>query len=184
MGTPPGSPRSSARVTPEEFSRRVAGKLGDLATGVDVQFGTIHASVPAANVQAAARALKEDPELDCAYFNFLSAVDWQAEGFDVLVALYSLTYGDTVILHVRLPADQPAMPTLTSVYGGANWHERECAEMFGILFEGHPNLVKLYLPEDFEGYPLRKSFRLASRTYKSWPGAKDEEEAAAGGPLR
>ena len=106
------------------------------------------------------------------------------EGFEVLVNLASLTHVATVVLHVRLPAEDPVMPSLTGVYGGANWHERECAEMFGILFEGHPNLVKLYLPEDFEGYPLRKSFRLASRRFKSWPGAKDEEEAQAGGPLR
>ena len=90
----------------------------------------------------------------------------------------------TVVIHVRLPAERPSMASLTAVFGGANWHERECAEMFGITFDGHPNLVKLYLPEDFEGYPLRRSFKLASRTYKAWPGAKDEEEAAAGGPLR
>ena len=114
----------------------------------------------------------------------LSAIDWEADGFEVLVALASLTYGNTVVIHVRLPAERPSMASLTAVFGGANWHERECAEMFGIAFDGHPNLVKLYLPEDFEGYPLRRSFKLASRRYKAWPGAKDEEEAAAGGPLR
>ena len=184
MDTPPRSPRSWERVEPEEFSRRVATKLGDSADSVDVRDGTIHVMLPSGNVAASAHALKEDPELDCAYFSFLSAIDWEAEGFEVLVALYSLTYGNTVIAHTRLPAENPAMSSLTSVYGGANWHERECAEMFGITFEGHPNLVKLYLPEDFEGHPLRKSFRLASRRYKAWPGAKDEEEAAAGGPLR
>jgi NADH-quinone oxidoreductase subunit C len=184
VGTPPRSLRSSERVDPEEFSRRVAGKLGDAAASVEVRNGTIHVTLPAGDVVGAARVLKEDPELDCAYFNFLSAVDWEAEGFEVLVALYSLTYGNTVIAHVRLPAENPEMASLTAIYGGANWHERECAEMFGIGFDGHPNLVKLYLPEDFEGYPLRRSFKLASRRYKAWPGAKDEEEAAAGGPLR
>jgi len=168
VGTPPRSLRSLERVDPEEFSRRVALKLEGAAGHVDVRFGAVHVTLPAGDLLAAVRLLQGDPELDCAYFTFL----------------YSLTYGATVIAHVRLPAEDPVMPSLTGVYGGANWHERECAEMFGILFEGHPNLVKLYLPEDFEGYPLRKSFRLASRRFKSWPGAKDEEEAQAGGPLR
>ena len=184
MATPPRSLRSSERVDPEEFSRRVAGTLGDGADSVDVRNGTIHVNLPSGNVVGAARALKDAPELDCAYFNFLSAIDWEAEGFEVLVALYSLTYGNTVVIHTRLPAENPEIASLTAIYGGANWHERECAEMFGINFDGHPNLVKLYLPEDFEGYPLRRSFKLASRRYKAWPGAKDEEEAAAGGPLR
>jgi NADH-quinone oxidoreductase subunit C len=155
-----------------------------MAVGVEVRLDLVHAPVLAARVLEAARVLRDDPDLDCAYFTFLSAIDWQDKGFEVIVTLYSLTHGATVVMHVRLPSEDPAMPTLTGVWQGANWHERECAEMFGIAFEGHPNLVKLYLPEDFEGYPLRKSFRLASRRYKRWPGAKDEDEAAAGGPIR
>ncbi|MEA2500216.1 MAG: NADH-quinone oxidoreductase subunit, partial [Actinomycetota bacterium] len=109
MATPPRSLRSWERVDPEEFSRRVAGKLGDAAASVDVRNGTIHVTLPAGDVVGAARVLKDDPELDCAYFNFLSAVDWEAEGFEVLVALHSLTYGNTVIAHVRLPAESPSM---------------------------------------------------------------------------
>jgi NADH-quinone oxidoreductase subunit C len=61
------------------------------------------------------------------------------------------------------------------VYAGADWHEREAAEMFGIDFVGHPNLVKLYLPDAFEGHPLRKSFPLLSREVKPWPGTVDVE---------
>ncbi len=146
--------------------------------------GAVHVTLPASALVLAANALKTDPQLDCRYFTFLSAVDWEAAGFEVLVVVFSLTFVATVVAHVRVPADAPSVPSLTAVYSGADWHERECAEMFGIDFEGHPNLVKLYLPEDFEGYPLRKSFRLASRRFKYWPGAKDDEEAAAGMPLR
>jgi NADH-quinone oxidoreductase subunit C len=74
----------------------------------------------------------------------------------------------------------------TPVYPGADWHERECWEMFGITFEGHPAIRHLYLPDQFEGHPLRKDFPLLSRTVKPWPGLvdvepmpEDEAEAAA-----
>ena len=70
-----------------------------------------------------------------------------------------------------------ALATLTSVYAGANWHERETYEMFGIGFDGHPNLVPLLLPDGFEGNPLRKEFVLASRVAKPWPGAKEPGES-------
>jgi NADH-quinone oxidoreductase subunit C len=61
------------------------------------------------------------------------------------------------------------------VYPGADWHERECWEMFGITFAGHPAIRHLYLPDRFEGHPLRKDFPLLSRTVKPWPGLVDVE---------
>ena len=61
------------------------------------------------------------------------------------------------------------------VYAGANWHERETQEMFGIAFAGHPDLRHMYLPGDFEGYPLRKDFPLLARMVKPWPGIVDVE---------
>lgn len=172
--------RSSERVEPEVFSRRVSDKIGDLATGVEVKYGHIWATVEPARIVDVVTTLKTDPDLLCSYFTFLCGVDWEAEGFEVVVTLYSVTNENTVILHVPLGAGA-TMPTLTGVFRSANWHEREAHEMFGIVFEGHPNLVKLYLPEDFVGHPLLKSFKLASRTYKPWPGAKDPAEAAGGG---
>jgi NADH-quinone oxidoreductase subunit C len=168
------------QVEPEAFSQRVATKLGDAASEVGLSHGQVWGKTTRERVVDAARILKEDPELDCDFFNFLSAVDWEEEGIEILVVLYSTKHRNIVGLKVRLGSDGPSMPTLTGLFGGANWHERECAEMFGVTFEGHPNPKNLYLPDDFEGHPLLKSFKLASRTYKSWPGAKDPSEAEGG----
>jgi NADH-quinone oxidoreductase subunit C len=66
------------------------------------------------------------------------------------------------------------------VFGGANWHERETNEMFGIAFAGHPDMRKMYLPIDFEGHPLRKDFPLLARMIKPWPGIVDVEPLPEG----
>ena len=71
----------------------------------------------------------------------------------------------------------PHAPSVVSLWPGANWFERETWEMFGIGFDGHPHLVKLELPEQFDGHPLRKDFVLMSREAKPWPGNVEGEEA-------
>ena len=79
---------------------------------------------------------------------------------------------------VNLKCDVPENMTIDSivpVFAGANWHERETWEMFGIRFEGHPDLRHIYLPQDFEGHPLRKDFPLLARIVKPWPGIVDVE---------
>ncbi len=81
-----------------------------------------------------------------------------------------------VTLKTALEKDSPVLETLTTTVRGADWHERECHEMFGITFEGHPNLAPLYLPEEFEGHPLLKSYALGARLVKPWPGIVDVEE--------
>lgn len=165
------------QVKPEAFSERVASKLGDAVSDVEVSHGQVWAKTSREQLVGVARKLRDDPEIVCDYFNFLSAVDWEQEGIEVLVVVYSTKFRNTVGLKVRLSDGDANLPTLTDIYGGANWHERECSEMFGVTFEGHPNPKNLYLPDDFEGHPLLKSFKLASRTYKPWPGAKDPAEA-------
>ena len=80
-----------------------------------------------------------------------------------------------VLLKSDVPDDTLTMPTWTGVYHGADWHERETWEMYGITFEGHPDLKHIYLPTDFEGHPLRKDFPLLPRVVKPWPGIVDVE---------
>jgi NADH-quinone oxidoreductase subunit C len=83
-----------------------------------------------------------------------------------------------------VPLDEPALPTATGVYRGANWHERETYEMFGVIFDDHPDLKPLLLPDGFAGHPLRKDFVLASRVAKEWPGAKEPGESHTGATRR
>ncbi len=85
-----------------------------------------------------------------------------------------------VILKADVPDDDPRIATWIGSYAGAAWHEREAWEMFGITFEGHPDLRHLYLPSEFEGHPLRKEFPLLARVVKPWPGIVDVEPMPGG----
>lgn len=99
--------------------------------------------------------------------------------FQLLARLTDLRRHVSVTLKVDVP-EPLSMPTWVGVYSGANWHERETHEMFGITFVGHPDLRNLYLPGEFEGFPLRKDFPLLSRMVKPWPGIVDVEPMPAG----
>ncbi len=94
--------------------------------------------------------------------------------FQVFARVHSLATG--IGINVKTDVDNHlAVPTWTEIYPGASWHEREVFEMFGIEFDGHPSLRKLYLPGDFEGYPMRKDYPLMARLIKPWPGIVDVE---------
>ena len=111
-------------------------------------------------------------ELDCDFFDWLTGVDELEAGVAVLAHVYSLAGRHHLLLRTLL-AGEPRLATATGVYRGAAWHERETHEMFGVVFDGHPGLAPLLLPEDFDGVPLRKDFVLAARREKDWPGAKE-----------
>jgi NADH-quinone oxidoreductase subunit C len=102
--------------------------------------------------------------------------------FQLLARVYSVARKLGLTLKADVPDDDLVADTWTGVYPGANWHERETWEMFGIEFRGHPYLVKLYLPGSFEGFPLRKDFPLLAREVKPWPGLVDVE-AMPGEPV-
>lgn len=95
--------------------------------------------------------------------------------FQLIARLVSPTQHVGLHLRCDLPDDDLRAPTWSQVYLGANWHERETWEMFGITFDGHPQLEHLYLPSGFEGFPLRKDFPLLARHVKPWPGLVDVE---------
>ncbi|WP_328990799.1 NADH-quinone oxidoreductase subunit C [Kribbella sp. NBC_01245] len=119
-------------------------------------------------------------EVGLTFFDFLTASDELADGFRIVTHLADFWGGlhvEHVLLRTLIPRTTPRLASLTGVYAGADWHERETFEMFGIDFEGHPNLIPLLLPDGFEGNPLRKEFILASRVAKPWPGAKEPGES-------
>ena len=99
--------------------------------------------------------------------------------FQLLAQLHAPSRHAAVIIKADVPDDDgrpSAVPSIIDVFAGADWHEREAYEMFGLVFEGHPNLEHIYLPTEFEGHPLRKDFPLLARAVKPWPGVVDIEE--------
>ena len=99
--------------------------------------------------------------------------------FQMLAQLHAPARHAAVLIKADLP-DTDGIPatvqSIVEVFAGADWHEREAHEMFGIVFDGHPNLAHIYLPTEFEGHPLRKDFPLLARAVKPWPGVVDIEE--------
>jgi NADH-quinone oxidoreductase subunit C len=152
--------------------------------------------------RAAGEVLRD--QVGCHYFCFLSAIDWLPSPFgrgeddptqpaperDTQIR-QGVTGGETrmqvfarvtnldrhfgVTIKADVADEAAAIDSWSSLYAGANWHERECHEMFGIAFNGHPDLRNMYLPTDFEGHPLRKDFPLLARLVKPWPGIVDVE---------
>jgi NADH-quinone oxidoreductase subunit C len=171
-------------MTPEELGARFAGLDGQASVSGG---GGAHARatvrVPPAAWPSAVRLARD--ELDCDFFDWLSAVDELADGYTVVAHLWSTTARHGVLLQTLVPADAPAVASVVDLFPGAAWHERETHEMFGVDFPGHPGgLQPLLLPPEFVGYPLRKEFILASRVAKPWPGAKEPGESEAGAARR
>jgi len=178
-------PDTSSDPAVAEFAERIASLVGSDTWSAD--FGNAKVQVPAVSWVESVDKVRSEAGLE--FFSFLSAIDWSnevevgdplesrvSERFEVLVRLSSVENNDAVTLSTDVSKEDPRLASLVDVFGGANWHEREAAEMFGIEFEGHPNLTKLYLPDAFEGFPLRKSFPLLSREVKPWPGLVDVED--------
>jgi NADH-quinone oxidoreductase subunit C len=167
---------SPGPLSAAEITERLRARFGqDLAEAGDAH-GQATVRISPERYRDLALTLRDDADFACDFFDFTSAVDRGDEGFDVITQLWSTTRRHGVRVKVACQRDDPSCPSLVEVYPGANWHERETWELFGIRFDGHPQLVKLLLPEPFEGYPLRKDFVLMTRVAKPWPGAEEGAE--------
>lgn len=181
---------------------RFSAALGDGVVDHADTFGTLVVRVRPDAWRRAAEIARAD--LDCDYLSFIAGIDWMPapkpagdEGGDTSAPVQpdTMTFGAAgsdgrfqVFAHVQstsrhwgitlktdVAEDAPRVDSWVSVYPGADWHERECWEMYGIDFVGHPKIRRLYLPAEFEGNPLRKDFALLAREVKPWPGLVDVE---------
>ncbi|MDA8089448.1 MAG: NADH-quinone oxidoreductase subunit C [Nitrospiraceae bacterium] len=118
--------------------------------------------------------LRQDPELDFNYLVDICGVDYlgkKTPRFEAVYHLYSIAQKHLIRLRVQVPEDAPTVKSVTGIWQGANWHERECFDMLGISFDGHPDLRRVLLPEDWEGHPLRKDYPLEGfKGEEDWPG--------------
>ncbi len=168
----------------QEWADALVEELG--ALGSTVEFDTVRIHVDPARWVETINEARKKLEL----FSWLSAIDWSKdvevgdtvddvdaleERFEVLCRLSSVENADGAIFVAVIDRENPSIESLMPTIGGAEWHEREAHEMFGIDFVGNTNLIPLYLPDDFIGNPLLKSYPLLSREVKPWPGDVDVE---------
>jgi NADH-quinone oxidoreductase subunit C len=157
MSTENGATEAGA---PElEVLRRRFGESLPLSVSAN---GDIHLEVTAEQLSDAAALLHDDPTLQFDYPADLTAWD-SGEEFVLWYRLHAMARNRTAILKVKLPRDAPQVPTVTPVWPGMNWHERECFDLYGIRFLGHPDqhddmLMRILLPEDWQGHPFRRDY--------------------------
>ena len=156
----PAKAPSPAPATPPPPQLPPPNPLAHLATpfqGVDYTAKGYHAEAAVAPdqvVSVAAQLDKEGLALDT-----ITGVDWMAQGqMEVVYDYFHPAKALRAVVRTRVPRDNPELPTIQNVFPGANWHERETHDFFGIRFVGHPNLTPFLLPEDADYHPLRKDF--------------------------
>ncbi len=110
-------------------------------------------------VRTAARTLRDDPTLAFDFLMCLSGVDYIKDGeIELVYHLFSFKHRHRITVKVRVPRENPRLPSVTPIWPGANFHEREVFDLYGVVFDGHPDLRRILLPEDWEGHPLRKDY--------------------------
>jgi NADH-quinone oxidoreductase subunit C len=165
---------SPSPLRPADVAERLRAQFGDDISELQQDdVGHVVATVAADRYHDLALLVRDDPQIGCDFFDFVTAVDRKDEGLDVVTHVTNSRTALGVRIKVRCSAEEPHCPSVADIWAGANWHERETWELFGVVFDGHPHLVKLVLPEQFEGYPLRKDFELMSRVAKPWPGDQE-----------
>lgn len=148
--------------------------VGSLAEGCDffdeaveravVDCGELTLMIKPSRVADICQILRDDAALRFELCSSVSGVDYpddpDGRRLHVVYMLTSMTFRTRIRLECSVPVEDPHLPTVTAVYPTADWQEREAYDMFGILFDGHPNLTRILMPDDWEGYPQRKDYPL------------------------
>ncbi len=136
-------------------------RFGEKILSADFEVASPFAVVATEDLVEVAGFCKSDPGLAMDNLMCLAGVDYPKEDpprMEVVYQLYSYAHHHTFALKVHLPRENPAVPTLEGLFGVANFHERECWDLFGIVFTGHSDMRRILLPDDWEGHPLRKDW--------------------------
>ena len=149
---------TEAPLAPDALSARLA----ELGLDAVVARGEVTATVDRDRVLDVIERLRSDPDLAFDHLSDLSATDWpdREPRFWVAIHLSSRRHRHRLRVKVGLPGDDPRIPSVTGLFPTANWLEREVFDLFGIAFEGHPDLRRILMPDDWDGHPLRKDHPL------------------------
>jgi NADH-quinone oxidoreductase subunit C len=159
-------------MEPLNVAERIKEKFGEEVLGVREFRGQVSVTLKRDRIMEICRFLHDDPELSFDYLADLCGVDCLGKKeirFEVVYHLYSMRHRHLIRLKAEVTGKDPKIDSVVPIWAGANWHERECFDMYGIVFRGHPDLRRVLLPETWEGYPLRKDYPLKGPG-KEWTG--------------
>ena len=148
-------------MTSEDIYTKLKEEFGDSVLSLEeVVLDSFILIAPDATADIA-RYLAEEDELAFDSLMCLSGVDLgvKEENLEIVYHLFSMTHRHTVVLKTILSKEDPHIPSVEHIWKTANWHEREAYDLYGITFEGHSDLRRILMPEDWEGYPLRKDYK-------------------------
>ena len=118
----------------------------------------LYVAVPAAQLVEVCRFIRFDPPLSFDFLSFVTSIDWKTH-FEIVYYMTSTLHKHKLVLKVKVDdRTNPEVPTISTVWPTADWQEREIFDLMGIRFQGHYNLRRILLPDDWEGYPLRKDY--------------------------
>lgn len=168
-------------MTPQELLEQLKQKFGDAITESEVKGVEVRLTAKSEAGWNICRFLRD---AGFEYLSCLSGADWMTR-LEVVYDLSSLQHVNKV--HLRVPVDRadPVVRSVTDIWRGANWHERECYDLFGVRFEAHPDHRRILLPEDWVGFPLRKDYadeRLVPYTDYGMEEKLPKPEAEKGAP--
>lgn len=158
--------------------RNMRSRFGDALTAVVAEDKHPRAHTTAEHWRAIAQWLRNDPMTLMDWLACISAVDYLAEGrFCAAYDLYSTQHRHRLAVKVFVPRDRAVIPSVADLWPAADWHEREAYDLMGIRFEGHPDLRRILLPEDWQGHPLRKDY-VFPREYHGIPALTENAAPA------
>ncbi|MFA5802812.1 MAG: NADH-quinone oxidoreductase subunit C [Thermoleophilia bacterium] len=146
------------KLTAPEVLKYAGDLLGKLARDLTISDWHVVIEVAAEDLPEVALRLRDDKRLSCKYLSTIIGVDYE-EWMETLYMLRSQDHSVPVRLRVKLDREQPEVPSVAYIWSGANWHEREAYDFFGIQFQGHPDLRHILTREDMDSFPLRKDAR-------------------------
>jgi NADH-quinone oxidoreductase subunit C len=181
--TPPAPGGEAAEATEHPLLARVCASFPDAVIATHQFCGDATAIVHREKLVDLCRWLRDDPDLRFDMLMDVTAVDFlgRRPRFEVVYHLYSIPMNHRIRLKVPLEEADPKLPSVVPVWVGANWLERETWDLYGIVFEGHPDLRRIYLYEEFQGHPLRKDYPKEKRQPLVGPGAPGSAGGQDGG---
>jgi len=158
-----------------EITEKIKEKFPEEIVDIKEFRGQISVTLKKGRIVEICRYLHDEPELSFDYLVDLCGVDYlgrKAKRFEVVYHLYSITHRCGIRLKAEVGEDDLTIDSVVPLWAGVNWHERECFDMYGIVFKGHPDHRRILLPEDWEGHPLRKDYPVQGPD-REWPGFLD-----------